>query len=289
MQHGLHTLRAGCTGSSFSRHASSLGRVGFVGCGTIATSIVEGLCKLPSNTRAAHFSEIVVSPRNATKGSQLVMKYPDLVSMAVTNQDVIDTCDTVFLALTPQMAVAALEPLEFCDQKLYVSLMHGVSPTYVSALGSSLGSGELEVVRVNPLPAVAHHKGIAAIFPPHEAVSELFGHLGAVFEVDSLEQFHRLHSSSALMGPLYQLMGSAATWLEQGGFPPHVAKDYVGALFECVVVDSATGGKKHFTFQQMVDEQTNGGLNEQAVTQNKRIPYMFQTRNTLASHFARFA
>lgn len=68
-----------------------------------------------------------------------------------------------------------------------------VSPSYISGLG-----GELEVIRVNPLPAVAHHKGIAAVFPPHEGVKSVFSHLGEVFEVDTLEKFHKLHSASVI-------------------------------------------------------------------------------------------
>ena len=97
----------------------------------------------------------------------------------------------------------------------YVSFMHGVSPTYIAGLSSPESSAScdassatellsaslsaspappstLEVVRINPLPAVAHHAGIAAIYPPHPLLRTMFDHMAEVFEVETIEEFHKV-------------------------------------------------------------------------------------------------
>ena len=109
-----------------SSSSSSLGRLGFVGCGTIASSLVEGLCALPLEKRRKWLPhKLVLSPRGQSNSTRLQKAFPDLVKVVEHNQAVIDASDTVFLALTPQHAREAIEPLVFRPQQTAVSLMHG--------------------------------------------------------------------------------------------------------------------------------------------------------------------
>eukprot|EP01051_Picozoa_sp_SAG22_P004348 SAG22_NODE_230_length_14595_cov_50.767660_18_plen_66_part_00 len=50
------------------------------------------------------------------------------MSVAADNQAVVRESDTVFLALRPGDAAAALQGLHFGPDVLVVSLMHGISP-----------------------------------------------------------------------------------------------------------------------------------------------------------------
>ena len=77
-------------------------QIGFVGCGTIASAIVTGLCTLPVNTPRPE--KIVVSPRNKSKSAALRTAFPSIVSIAKSNQDVVDQCDVAFLCVVPQVA-----------------------------------------------------------------------------------------------------------------------------------------------------------------------------------------
>ena len=49
---------------------------------------------------------IVLSPRNSTKAAALQAKFPELITVASSNQAVVDTSDVVVLALRPQVRSA---------------------------------------------------------------------------------------------------------------------------------------------------------------------------------------
>ena len=175
--------------------AQQLGRLGFVGCGTIVSAVVEGLCTLPAASRAAHLcaGPLLLAPRGQSQ--RLRTAHGPKVEVAADNQAVLDASDTVVMGLTPQHARAALAPLRFRAGTVVVSLMHGVSPAALLALPASPPG---TVVRVNPLPGVAHHSGIAAVWPPHAAVASLFGLLGAVTETAELDAFHAMHAATTV-------------------------------------------------------------------------------------------
>lgn len=201
--------------------SAGLGRLGFIGCGTIVTSVVEGICALPTVQRDRTFhalrmlkGPLMLSPRGHLNTALLQRAHPGLVQVARSNQHVIDDSDTVVLGLTPQDAEGALAPLRFRQDQTVVSLMHGVSPDALAALPTSRAG---RVVRVNPLPAVAHHAGIAAIWPPHADVARLFRLLGSVYEAQTLEQFHAMHAATTVMGPLYAMQLAVAQWLVKAG------------------------------------------------------------------------
>lgn len=244
--------------------AQQLGRLGFVGCGTIVSAVVEGLCTLPAASRAAHLcaAPLLLAPRGQSQ--RLRTAHGPKVEVAADNQAVLDASDTVVMGLTPQHARAALAPLRFRAGTVVVSLMHGVSPAALLALPASPPG---TVVRVNPLPGVAHHSGIAAVWPPHAAVASLFGLLGAVTETAELDAFHAMHAATTVMGPLYAMQQGVAAWLmtEAGGALGEAeAQCYVGSMFAAIAND-ACAAPKSCDFAMLVGEQTPGGLNEQNI------------------------
>ena len=72
-------------------------RLGFIGTGKIASSVITGIC-----TSKISFQKILVSPRNRNIAQKLKKKFRK-VSIAKTNQKIIDKCDWVFLAVTPKV------------------------------------------------------------------------------------------------------------------------------------------------------------------------------------------
>ena len=96
-------------------------KLGFVGTGALSSAIVTGLKSLPGET-----TPVVVSPRNEEIAADLAARYPD-VRIAADNQAVVDQCDTVMLAVRPQIAREVLKELRFQPDHHVVSLIATIS------------------------------------------------------------------------------------------------------------------------------------------------------------------
>ena len=70
-------------------------KLGFIGTGKISIAVITGICKSD-----IHFKKIIISPRNKINANILKKKFKK-VSIAENNQEIINTCDWVFLAITP--------------------------------------------------------------------------------------------------------------------------------------------------------------------------------------------
>ena len=72
-------------------------RLGFIGTGKIASSVITGIC-----TSKISFQKILVSPRNRNIAQKLKKRFRK-VNVAKTNQEVVDKCNWVFLSVTPKV------------------------------------------------------------------------------------------------------------------------------------------------------------------------------------------
>src|SRR3546814_1446192 len=88
-----------------TRTNSTPARLGFIGTGTIAAAIVEGLA-------LSGEEPILLSPRNADIEARLSDRFSH-VGVANDNQAVFDQSDPVLLAGRPQIAESVLEYLKF--------------------------------------------------------------------------------------------------------------------------------------------------------------------------------
>src|SRR5438552_13200263 len=79
-------------------------KLGFIGTGALTSAIVTGLKSDP----AASVS-ILLSPRNEHIAATLASRYTD-VRVATDNQAVLDHCDTIMLAVRPQVAHPRYNP-----------------------------------------------------------------------------------------------------------------------------------------------------------------------------------
>jgi hypothetical protein len=103
--------------------------VGFLGCGTIASSIARGLSKAAfvdekqsssssstsSGSGSIGIQTMVVSKRSESKSKALFDDLSPLMDISVTtdNQAILDACDLIFLTVLPQQASEVLQGLEF--------------------------------------------------------------------------------------------------------------------------------------------------------------------------------
>eukprot|EP00965_Chrysotila_dentata_P030610 1019135-Pleurochrysis_carterae.AAC.2 len=71
----------------------------------------------------------------------------------------------------------------------------------------------------------------------------------------------KLMTISTLMGQFYAQQRAAQQWLEGQGIEAALAAKYIGAIYHCISYDSRNPSAH--TFDELVSEQTAGGLNEQ--------------------------
>ena len=96
-------------------------KLGFIGTGALTAAIVSGLKSVAGNSVS-----VLLSPRNEEIAAQLAARYPD-VRIASDNQAVLDACDTVMLAVRPQIAHDVLPRLRFRPEHHLISLIATLS------------------------------------------------------------------------------------------------------------------------------------------------------------------
>lgn len=220
-------------------------RLGFIGTGNITAAMVEGLG-----------GGVVLSPRNAAMAAELARRFPG-VTVAETNQAVVDQCGMVVLAIRPQVAEDVLRALRFRAGQKVISL---VAATPVEVIRGWVGL-DLPVIRAIPLPFVADRRCVTPIMPPDAEVAALFDRLGQAVECRTQDEFDLLAVGSALMGSYFGLLETAQDWLVERGLPEAAARDYMAGLFANLGRVAEGSGK---TFGALREEySTRGGLNEQ--------------------------
>lgn len=191
-------------------------------------------------TDGAH-AVIHLSPRNAAVAAALANEFPH-VSIAASNQEVLDAGDVVMLAVRPQIATEVLEALRFRPDHHVISLIATVS---LEALAGLVAPAR-RITRAVPLPATALGKGATAIFPPDPVAAALFDRTGTAIEVDNPEIFDALCAASATMASYFAFADSIASWLTDRGLPAPDARRYVGAIFEGLAATTADAGDQDF-------------------------------------------
>lgn len=225
--------------------------LGFVGTGTITSSIVTGLCDVPEAS-----NRIWLSPRNADVAARLAASCPQ-ATVAASNQEVLDRSDIVFLAVRPQIAHDVISPLRFRPEHRVISLVATFSRDRIAALVAPATAISCAV----PQPTVAARLGPTVIFPSDPVARALFGRLGTAFEASSEHELQALWASTAAMASYFSTLDTLASWLVRNGVPARTARAYIAAMFRGL---SQVPVASDAAFSELADEfKTRGGLNEQ--------------------------
>ena len=81
--------------------------LGFIGTGKITSSVVTGICRSKKS-----FNKIVLSPRNRNVAKKLKRQFRK-VSIAKNNQEIVNSCSWIFLAVTPTVGQKIIKNLNF--------------------------------------------------------------------------------------------------------------------------------------------------------------------------------
>jgi len=227
-------------------------KLGFLGTGAIASAMVTGL-----NSGGDSGYAIVLSPRNAETASNLSGHFP-AVSVAGSNQEVVDACDIVVIAVRPQIARDVLAELQFRPAQNIISLVSGIP------IGKllELVSPAIRVSRAVPLPAVARRRCVTPIYPHDPESQKLFSLLGSAFAVNTEREFDVLCAATAAMATYFAFANGVAGWLTRHGIAEVHAREYMASVLSGLA-DAAIESPRRSFAELAADHATRGGTNEQ--------------------------
>ena len=247
-------------------------RLGFIGTGKIASSVITGIC----NSKIS-FKKILVSPRNRNIAQRLKRKFRK-VSIAKNNQEIVNACNWVFLAVTPKVGKKIIPNLKFRSNQKVISFIATIN---LAQLKKDIGK-KVKIVRAIPLPPISIRKGPVPICPPDKQVKSFFNKLGTTVEIKNEKLSKNFWATSGMMAPFYELLKVLSDWLVKRGIKRNEAQKYITSLFVALSEDSIMNSKKDLKYL-VKDSQTPRGLNEQAVKQLRKAGFYRSLEKSLNS------
>ena len=246
--------------------------LGFIGTGTIASSVITGIFK-----SKIFFNKIYISKRNNKNSKKLKEKYKK-VFIAKNNQEIVDKCDWIFLSVTPSVGNKIIQELKFKSSQTVISFISTITlPQLKKAI-----KVKAKIFRAIPLPPISLKKGPVPICPPDKKVKAFFDKIGTTVEIKNEKSSINFWSTSGMMAPFYQLLSSMTEWLVKKGVKRDNAQKYITSLFLALSEDAVVNSKKNLKYL-VKESQTPKGLNEQGVKELTKAGFYKSLEKTLNS------
>ena len=247
-------------------------KLGFIGTGKIASSVILGVCK-----SKIKFRQIIVSPRNKRIANNLKKKFKK-VNIAKNNQDVINKSNWIFLSVTPKVGDKIIKDLKFKSNQTIISF---ISTINLSELKKMI-KVKSKIVRAIPLPPISIKKGPVPICPPNKQVKSFFDKIGSTIEIKNEKLSINFWSTSGMMASYYEMLRVMSNWLVKKGIKKQDAQKYITSLFLALSEDAVVNSNKDLKYL-VKESQTPKGLNQQGLnTMSKKGVYK-SVVNTLNS------
>jgi pyrroline-5-carboxylate reductase len=247
-------------------------KLGFIGTGKIASSVILGVCR-----SKIKFRQIIVSPRNKRIANNLKKKFKK-VSIAKSNQDVINKSNWIFLSVTPKVGDKIIKDLKFKSNQTIISF---ISTINLSKLKKMI-KVKSKIIRAIPLPPISIKKGPVPICPPNRQVKSFFDKIGSTIEIKNEKLSINFWSTSGMMASYYEMLRVMSNWLVKKGIKKQDAQKYITSLFLALSEDAVVNSNKDLKYL-VKESQTPKGLNQQGLnTMSKKGVYK-SVVNTLNS------
>ena len=247
-------------------------KLGFIGTGKIASSVITGIC----NSKLL-FSKILISSRNQKISNKLKKEFKKVI-IAKDNQQIVNNCDWIFLSVTPTVGEKIIKTLKFKSSQIIISF---ISTITLEELKKAI-KVKAKIVRAIPLPPISIKKGPVPIFPPNKKVKDFFNKIGITVEIKNEKSSINYWSTSGMMAPFYELLRVMTDWLVKKGVKRDNAQKYITSLFLALSEDAFVNSKKDL--KHLVKEsQTPNGLNEQGVSELTKAGFYKSLEKTLNS------
>ena len=245
-------------------------KLGFIGTGKIATSVITGIC----NSKIS-FKRIFISRRNKSISQKLTKKFKKVI-IAKNNQEIVNSCEWIFLSVTPQVGKKIIKDLKFSSNQTIISF---ISTITLSKLKKAI-KVKAKIVRAIPLPPIALKKGPVPICPPNKKVKDFFDKIGTTIEIKDEKSSINFWSTSGMMAPFYEILRVMTNWLVKKGIKRKDAQKYISSLFLALSEDAVMNSKKDLKYL-VKDSQTSKGLNEQGVKELTKAGFYKKLEKTL--------
>ena len=247
-------------------------KLGFIGSGKIASSVITGIC-----SSKISFTKILISPRNKKIAINLKKKFKKVI-IAKDNQEIIDNCNWIFLSVTPIVGEKIIKILKFKSSQTIISF---ISTITLAELKKAI-KVKAKIVRAIPLPPISLKKGPVPICPPNKKVKDFFNKIGTTVEIKNEKSSINFWSTSAMMAPFYELLRVIIDWLVKRGVKRNDAQKYITSLFLALSEDAVINSKKNLKYL-VKESQTPKGLNEQGVKELTKKGFYKSLEKTLSS------
>ena len=245
-------------------------KLGFIGTGKIASSVITGICK-----SSIKYSKIIISSRNKKTSSQLKKKFKKIV-IEKDNQKIINNCNWIFLAVTPTVGEKIIKNLKFRSNQTVISF---ISTINIPKLKKMI-KVKANIVRAIPLPPISLKKGPVPICPPNKKVKKFFDKIGSTVEIKNEKLSINFWATSGMMASYYEILKVMSNWLIKNGVKKLDAQKYITSLFLALSEDAVVNNKKEL--KHLVKEsQTPKGLNEQGLKEMSKKDVYKSIINTL--------
>jgi pyrroline-5-carboxylate reductase len=228
-------------------------RYGVLGVGALAAAVVRGLC-------LADAPPVLLSPRNAATAAGLAAAHPT-VTVAGSNQEVLDGSDVVLVCLRQRDAADALAALRWRPDHAVVSPMPGFTVPELA----DLCAPATEVARAIAMPALATRSATTVVHPPTPSAVALFDGLGGTIRVEDVAVYEALYTASATVAPYFAYLSTLADWLVDRGADRSAAQRHLSSIFAGVLPPLAEYADPDFA-ELAAEYATPGGVNEQVTT-----------------------
>jgi len=229
-------------------------RLGFIGTGKIASSVITGICN-----SSIIYENIIISPRNRKIANNLKKRFKK-IKIAKNNQEIINSSDWVFLSVTPTVGEKIIKDLKFRSNQKVISF---ISTITLSQLKKMIKK-KVDIVRAIPLPPISLKEGPVPICPPNKKVKAFFDKLGSTVEIKNEKLSINFWSTSGLMASYYNMLDTISVWLNKKGVKKLDAQKYVTSLFLALSKDAVINSTKDLKLL-IKESQTPKGLNEQGL------------------------
>jgi len=234
-------------------------KLGFVGVGKIATSVIEGIFKAKINV-----NEIILSPKNRKNSKFLQNKFKK-IKIAKNNQEVLDKSNWVVLSVTPKIGKQILKNLKFKKNHIILNFM---STIHNSELKKIIFPAK-QIFKIAPLPMIKYNLGPIIIYPKNKMIENFFSRLGKVIATNNEKENKKLWVMTSFMATYLEIFNTAHKWFVKKGVKQNKSKEYINHLFKAL--NNELLKNSNYSIDKMVKEfQTKGGINEELLMRVKK-------------------
>ena len=234
-------------------------KLGFIGVGKIATSVVEGIFKAKIKIK-----EIILSPKNKNNTRILKKKF-SRIKIAKSNQEVLDKSNWIVLSVTPKVANQILEKLKFKESH---TILNFISTVHNQKLKSIISPAK-KIFKIAPLPMIKHNLGPIIIYPKNKLIEGFFNKLGKVIATNNEKENKKLWVMTSFMATYFEIFNTAHKWFLRKGINKNRSMEYLIHLFKAL--NNETMKNSNYSMDKMIKEfQTKGGINEELLNKAKK-------------------